>query len=596
MEIPTRDTLNTSATPMCFCVSRQERDTRCVMLNRFCAYGAFPELRSSTTSADTSEEVRSEKGGDTTIHSQVTTRVQMGDDTAPDGVVSEDTINGLPSECQSSTDDNEGDQGLIQVPCQGSDSEGNEQQGLINDVTPVALRTRRRLQTAPIRIDRGEGELEQDTIRNEDKELIRQLTTQNKELQQMIDELSSALKDFLKVQSIVKKTERDLAKISKQVKSREEFKVMVSKIVKPFTPANNSDEVARDTKSASGQKMHSREMPDIAARLEEIFKIPQSASRQSEVDILTQGLLKHWKGKETFDGIQNYIKSIPFRNEDPYDSDASDGIMIQKDSSSLNDYLRMRYNSSQDFAQDAPLLTEDPEKEVSRKQSAKEYALLATPTKRLRSESTSIVSESKAKKDQTMTGSDFNAKLDSIIRSDDTESRSSMPLQDNDDEDCDSDTSGSSSSYEEPERPPQQIRRKESKKRGGYIHPVESEKDRSEAGARITKLLDKVDKSVHSNPQGKRRSDTLYVGNVDYNASEQDLREALDPFFQRIRVDKITVPKVNGRSLYAFIEISWPDRAPVKTSDICINYNAGTIQVNSRPIYFRELRDKSAKK
>ena len=230
-------------------------------------------------------------------------------------------------------------------------------------------------------------------------------------------------------------------------------------------------------------------MPDIAARLEEIFKIPQSASRQSEVDILTQELLKHWKGKETFDGIQNYIKSIPFRNEDPYDSDASDGIMIQKDSSSLNDKLRMRYNSSQDFAQDAPLLTEDPEKEVSRKQSAKEYALLATPTKRLRSESTSIVSESKAKKDQTMTGSDFNAKLDSIMRSDDTESRSSMPLQDNDDEDCDSDTSGSSSSYEEPERPPQQIRRNESKKRGGYIHPVESEKDRSDAGARIINLI-----------------------------------------------------------------------------------------------------------
>ena len=105
-----------------------------------------------------------------------------------------------------------------------------------------------------------------------------------------------------------------------------------------------------------------------------------------------------------------------------------------------------------------------------------------------------------------------------------------------------------------------------------------------------------MDKSVLSNPQGKRRSDTLYVGNIDYNASEQDLREALDPHFQRIQVDKITVPKANGRSWYAFIEISWADRAPVKTSDICIHYNAGTIQVNSRPIYFRELRDKSAKK
>ena len=80
-----------------------------------------------------------------------------------------------------------------------------------------------------------------------------------------------------------------------------------------------------------------------------------------------------------------------------------------------------------------------------------------------------------------------------------------MPLQDNDDEDCDSDTSGSSSSYEEPERPPQQIRRKESKKRGGYIHPVESEKDRSDVGARIIKSLDKVDKQY--TPTRKAKED-----------------------------------------------------------------------------------------
>ncbi len=81
------------------------------------------------------------------IHCPVTTRVQMGYDTAPDGVVSEDAINGLPSECQSSRDNNEGDQGLSPSP--GSDPEGNEQPGPINDATPVALRTRRRLQTAP---------------------------------------------------------------------------------------------------------------------------------------------------------------------------------------------------------------------------------------------------------------------------------------------------------------------------------------------------------------------------------------------------------------------------------------------------------------
>jgi RNA recognition motif-containing protein len=58
--------------------------------------------------------------------------------------------------------------------------------------------------------------------------------------------------------------------------------------------------------------------------------------------------------------------------------------------------------------------------------------------------------------------------------------------------------------------------------------------------------LRQVHKSVHSNREGKRDSVTLYVGNLEYNASEQDLREALDPVFQKIRVDKITIPRVNG--------------------------------------------------
>ena len=102
---------------------------------------------------------------------------------------------------------------------------------------------------------------------------------------------------------------------------------------------------------------------------------------------------------------------------------------------------------------------------------------MATPTKRLRFQSTPPVREPNAIKDQTMTGSEFIAKLNSIMPSDDTESKSSRSPQDDVNEDSDSDTSGSSSSDEESEQPPRQIRRKESKKRGGYIHPIESEED-----------------------------------------------------------------------------------------------------------------------
>jgi hypothetical protein len=89
---------------------------------------------------------------------------------------------------------------------QSSVSEGIELQGTIKDVTPVALRTRScRQQTSSIRIDGNKGEFGKDTNRNHDKELIRRLITQNKELQNTKDELSSAVKEFLKVQSTVKK-------------------------------------------------------------------------------------------------------------------------------------------------------------------------------------------------------------------------------------------------------------------------------------------------------------------------------------------------------------------------------------------------------
>ena len=64
------------------------------------------------------------------IHSRVTTRVQMGGDTAPDGVVPEDTINRLPSDCQScETDDDEGNQGLIQRS--GSEETNYKKQSLM---------------------------------------------------------------------------------------------------------------------------------------------------------------------------------------------------------------------------------------------------------------------------------------------------------------------------------------------------------------------------------------------------------------------------------------------------------------------------------
>ena len=84
------------------------------------------------------------------------------------------------------------------------------------------------------------------------------------------------------------------------------------------------------------------------------------------------------------------------------------------------------------------------------------------------------------------------------------------------------------------------------------------------------------------------------MGNLEFNASEKDLRKSLDQAFKQIRVEKIAIPKVPGRSKYGFIEISWAHRAPVKTIDLCIMYS-GMIQVNSRQIYLNELRGKGDK-
>ncbi len=55
-------------------------------------------------------------------------------------------------------------------------------------------------------------------------------------------------------------------------------------------------------------------------------------------------------------------------------------------------------------------------------------------------------------------------------------------------------------------------------------------------------------------------------------------------------VEKVTIPRVNDRSLYGCIKIlSWAHSALVKTSDLCITHNSGKVQVNSRQTYTSKL-------
>jgi hypothetical protein len=128
-------------------------------------------------------------------------------------------------------------------------------------------------------------------------------------------------------------------------------------------------------------------------------------------------------------------------------------------------------------------------------------------------------------------------------------------------------------------------------RKGSFVFPKVSEKDRTAAYARIHKALKQVPDYAHFDLNRARNTTTLYLGNLDYNASEQDISEALAPFFRKIRVDNVTIPRVNGRSVYGFIDISWAHDVLIEQSDICTMHNSGKSQVNGRPIYFRPLRD-----
>ncbi len=65
-------------------------------------------------------------------------------------------------------------------------------------------------------------------------------------------------------------------------------------------------------------------------------------------------------------------------------------------------------------------------------------------------------------------------------------------------------------------------------------------------------------------------------------------------FGNAIVVEKVTIPCVNGRPKYGFIELSWAQVEMLDITDIMTVYS-GVQKVNARRIYFRELRNKSNK-
>jgi hypothetical protein len=126
-------------------------------------------------------------------------------------------------------------------------------------------------------------------------------------------------------------------------------------------------------------------------------------------------------------------------------------------------------------------------------------------------------------------------------------------------------------------------------RRRQFTCPKEPKKDRDEAYEQTCNALDQVPDIVYFKKAGLCKTATLYVGNLAFKASEEDLSHALSQIFIKIQVEKVTIPQENGRPRgFAFADLSWAADAPVKMIDICIA-QSGMIFVNSRPIYLREL-------
>ncbi len=99
--------------------------------------------------------------------------------------------------------------------------------------------------------------------------------------------------------------------------------------------------------------------------------------------------------------------------------------------------------------------------------------------------------------------------------------------------------------------------------------------------------------TIHFDQQGKRTTTTLYVGNLEFKASTNDLKDALDEEFDETRVENVVIPRKDGRSRgYAFVTLSWAQASKVDQSDICTFYS-GKFYVKSRQIYLRELDSKN---
>ena len=98
--------------------------------------------------------------------------------------------------------------------------------------------------------------------------------------------------------------------------------------------------------------------------------------------------------------------------------------------------------------------------------------------------------------------------------------------------------------------------------------------------------------AFHFNRRGKRTTATHYVGNLEFKSSTKELKDELGLVYKKNNVEGVVIPFKDGRSCgYGFVTLSWANGSTIDPANIW-KKNSGLLDVNSRPIYLRELDGK----
>ena len=455
---------------------------------------------------------------------------------------------------------------------QDLDSGGVESKDTIKEDVPVALRTRSRDQTQhPTEAMKSEDLSERLRIEVELKELLKQLIIQNKnqqDLQHEILQMKSTLKDVLEMQiTSIQDIQRNIVALKNDYQEKFSDISIPSSISDPktmvnrFTPVTTEIDVIHDTSSCINFELQTTSQTDV---IDDVNIASNASSRHCAYMARSE--------KRLIDIAIDAMDAIEDENISDKDSEVNIGVYIKANGKDTGRGIHKMLPTG-------PL-----------NDSAVSYAkaFMATPKKKNPKDTSNSYENSEIYGSPSASddGQEIESSDESLTGSEEISGLSSA-------EDTEEDLSSS-----QPIDPMKKMHpnakefQRRSQQKGRYTVPTKSEKVRHKAQERIEAALNQVPDAVHFNPEGQRTTKTLYVGNLDYNSDSTPLHKALRQYFRkRIKVDEVIVPENNGKSRgYAFVTLSWAKTANVNPSDICDMYS-GMIDVNSRYIYLRELRN-----